>query len=164
MRGSSFKTYDTEAKRGLNSGTDHVFRLVELLGTARTDSRGQNVSFPLRALEDLVPMPFEVFSVRQAGLSLWANQPCAVITQHPDLCLVAAREMLTDHHDIVCRQNGIGAQVEKLVMQGTKREPVRETLKYPLFSSSYRGCCTLSSDGIEEMAGETEIVFDDGLL
>lgn len=40
----------------------------------------------------------------------------------------------------------------------------KETLKYPLFSSSYRGCCTLRSDRIEEMAGETEIVFDDGLL
>ena len=44
------------------------------------------------------------------------------------------------------------------------RPLVKETLKYPLFSSSYRGCCTLSSDRFEEMAGGTEIVFDDGLL
>jgi hypothetical protein len=79
---------------------------------------------PRRLLEHFGPVPRQKLRLRQALPALRLNQAGAVVGQQLRLGVVAAHQVAAEHDLVVPRQHGERAEVEDLVVEGTKREAV----------------------------------------
>ena len=69
-------------------------------------------------------MPRQKLRVRQAFPALRLDQSGAVVGQQFRFGVVAAHQVAAEHDLVVPRQHGERAEVEDLVVEGTKREAV----------------------------------------
>src|SRR5450759_4108601 len=79
---------------------------------------------PRRLLEHFRPVPSQKLRMRKAFLALRLNQAGAVMSQQLRFSVVAAHQVAAEHDLVVPRQHGERAEVEDLVVEGTKREAV----------------------------------------
>ncbi len=79
---------------------------------------------PRRLLEHFRPVPRQKLRMRQALPALRLDQAGAVVGQQLRFGVVAAHQVAAEHDLVVPRQHGERAEVEDLVVEGTKREAV----------------------------------------
>ena len=79
---------------------------------------------PRRLLEHFRPVPRQELRLRQAFPALRLNQTGAVVGEQLRFRVAAAHQMAAEHDLVVFRQHRERAEVEDLVMEGTKREAV----------------------------------------